>query len=153
MKAPTIDRLERRREYTRREASIEFHNSQLNSNSSDGSMSPPINVTTPPLSSNEGSSSAWHTSSQYTTNSLNYVPTAANLSQPSVTNFRTATDYGGSSAFINFAQSSSTAAHAATTHLNPNHAQHLSQANHQRLSAAAAAVNAMDNVPFIAKVF
>ncbi|XP_023293782.2 fez family zinc finger protein erm isoform X1 [Lucilia cuprina] len=150
----TNDRLERRREYTRREASIEFHNSQLNSNSSDGSMSPPINVTTPPLSSNEGSSSAWHTSSQYTTNSLNYPPTAVNLNQPSVTNFRTATDYGGSSAFINFAQTSATAhAAASAPHLNTNHSQHLTQTNHQRLSAAAAAVTAMDNVPFIAKVF
>lgn len=152
----TNDRLERRREYTRREASIEFHNSQLNSNSSDGSMSPPINVTTPPLSSNEGSSPAWHTSPQYTNNSLNYVSSAANLNQPSITNFRTATDYGGSSAFINFAQSSTSGhvAASAAAHLNPvAHAQQLSQVNHQRLSAAAAAVNAMDNVPFIAKVF
>lgn len=146
----TNDRLERRREYTRREASIEFHNSQMNSNSSDGSMSPPINVTTPPLSSNEGSSTAWPTSSQYNNNALNYNSStsgAVNLNPASVTNFRTATDYGGSSAFINFAQSSTngpTAAH---------HAQHLTQANHQRLTAAAAAVNAMDNVPFIAKVF
>lgn len=150
----TNDRLERRREYTRREASIEFHNSQLNSNSSDGSMSPPINVTTPPLSSNEGSSSAWHTTTHYSTNSLSYVPTVANLNQPSLTNFRTATDYGGSSAFINFAQSSATAhAASAAAHLNSNQSQQLTQANHQRLTAAAAAVNAMDNVPFIAKVF
>ncbi|XP_061392122.1 fez family zinc finger protein erm [Musca vetustissima] len=148
----TNERLERRREYTRRDQSLEYHGGHLNSNSSDGSMSPPINVTTPPLSSNEGSSSAWPTSSQYSSgNPHNYSATA--LTPPSVTNFRTATEYGGSSAFINFAQSSATQAASSSAHLNPNHPQHMATANHQRLSAAAAAVSAMDNVPFIAKVF
>ncbi|XP_075152112.1 earmuff [Haematobia irritans] len=150
----TNERLERRREYTRRDQSMDFHGANLNSNSSDGSMSPPINVTTPPLSSNEGSSSAWPPSSQYSGNHPHNYSAAA-LTPPTVTNFRTATEYGGSSAFINFAQT--TAAATASGHLNPGHGQHMTQAaaaaNHQRLSAAAAAVTAMDNVPFIAKVF
>ncbi|XP_044316166.1 fez family zinc finger protein erm isoform X2 [Drosophila rhopaloa] len=60
---PTYDR---RREYTRREplsAGYGQASGQLTPDSSSGSMSPPINVTTPPLSSGETSNPAWPRSS------------------------------------------------------------------------------------------
>jgi len=64
---PTYDR---RREYTRREPLASGYgqaSGQLTPDSSSGSMSPPINVTTPPLSSGETSNPAWPRSavSQY----------------------------------------------------------------------------------------
>nr|XP_016946024.1 fez family zinc finger protein erm isoform X2 [Drosophila suzukii] len=68
---------DRRREYTRREPlSSEYGQAsgQLTPDSSSGSMSPPINVTTPPLSSGETSNPAWprSTASQYPAGSFHH---------------------------------------------------------------------------------
>ncbi|EDW29362.1 GL18461 [Drosophila persimilis] len=122
---------ERRREYTRREPLSSYSQaSQLTPDSSEGSMSPPINVTTPPLSSAETSNPAWPRS-QYQS-PAGFHPLAV---PPSSIHG----DYPGGSAFLQLAHPASQQQHQ------PPHPQQQQQ---QRLSAAA-----LENVPFIAKVF
>ncbi|KAL9925610.1 earmuff isoform 2-T2 [Glossina fuscipes fuscipes] len=142
--------MEARREYNRHESSVEYRSASLiNSNSSDSS-SPPINVTTPPLSSNEGSSSAWPTSTQYPILSSANNTRLYNHTGHLPNNYRVASEYGNGSTFINFTQTSTSGIHLSTA---PPTTHHLALQQQQRLSTAAAAVSVMDNVPFIAKVF
>ncbi|XP_022225520.2 fez family zinc finger protein erm isoform X2 [Drosophila obscura] len=133
---------ERRREYTRREPLSSYSQaSQLTPDSSEGSMSPPINVTTPPLSSGETSNPAWPRS-QYQSPVAGFHPLAV---PPSSLHG----DYSGGSAFLQLAHPA--AQQQQHQHQQPPHPQHQQQQQQhqqQRLSAAA-----LENVPFIAKVF
>ncbi|XP_064535472.1 fez family zinc finger protein erm [Drosophila montana] len=121
---------ERRREYTRREPLSNYSQaSQLTPDSSSGSLSPPINVTTPPLSSGEASNSAW-------TRTAYQESSAANAASSHFHHHLQAPpgglhgDYPGSSPFLQLA--------------------HPAQQQHQQQRLTAAA---LENVPFIAKVF
>ncbi|XP_053960154.1 fez family zinc finger protein erm [Anastrepha ludens] len=129
----------------------------------------------------DSSNSAWH-APQYQTLISAQQTSAVSAAAPSAyaphhllpqvgSSFRTSAGYSASSAFIQIANAASTSASAAlsasptsaTQILSAHHQHHQQQQaqhnhhhhhsqNHQRLSAAAA-VSAMDQVPFIAKVF
>ncbi|XP_067626183.1 fez family zinc finger protein erm isoform X1 [Eurosta solidaginis] len=132
-----------RRNYTRREAHHNYHahlqhGSQLTPDSSAGSLSPPINVTTPPLSSGgggDGSNSAWHTPQYQKLSSAQpsavippsvYVP--HHLLPQVGSSFRATAEYTASSAFIQLASAASSSAASA---LGSSSAQMLS-AHHQQ---------------------
>ncbi|KAL7740617.1 hypothetical protein ACLKA6_009499 [Drosophila palustris] len=134
---------ERRREYTRREPLSGSHYSQasqLTPDSSEGSLSPPINVTTPPLSSAETSNPAW-TRTPYQETASTAAPTGhfhhQHLQLPPAGLHG---EYPGSSPFLPLP-------HPAQQQQQQQHQQHPQQ-QQQRLSVAA-----LENVPFIAKVF
>ncbi|XP_017130418.1 fez family zinc finger protein erm isoform X1 [Drosophila elegans] len=122
---------DRRREYTRREplsTGYGQNSGQLTPDSSSGSMSPPINVTTPPLSSAETSNPAWPRSSQYPSGGFHHP--LGGVTAPH--------DYPSGSAFLQLQP------HQSQQHTNTQQQPHQPhQPNHQqRLSET-----------FIAKVF
>ncbi|XP_017050024.2 fez family zinc finger protein erm isoform X1 [Drosophila ficusphila] len=118
---PTYDR---RREYTRREPLSGGYgqaSGQLTPDSSSGSMSPPINVTTPPLSSGETSNPAW--------------PRSSGAQYPSGGGFHhqlgvaPGHDYPGSSGFLQLQPQQQPHPHQQPPHPHPqqNHQQRLSE--------------------------